>query len=152
MDPTLLTILIALAVMLFGWGVAQAIASLYDGDRKKLAKRLTSESSTPDAAASRRRSIVPQLQASGASASVAGWAACQDLSRKLVPAWPDLSLARFLGFVAAGAVGGTLVAGLVTASILLALIGAGAGGYLPFLLLARKRATRQRLLADQLPE
>ncbi len=151
MISQLLPILIALTVVLLVWGIGRALAARFDGDRKKLKSRLTLN--TPEQlAAAGQRPITHRTEAVGFSAILARWSPLQSVHKRLLQAWPDTDLTKFLGIALGLALLGGVGALLATGSTLIASGGGLLGGTLPFLMLGAKRTRRQRALADQLPE
>jgi tight adherence protein B len=151
MDALLFPILIAGSVALVVWWAAQLLGELLSADRKKLKERL-SDISLSDPIQARRNSIVVQMEAGGVSHALAQFRIFQKLYRDLLQAWPGVSLVQFLII---GATGATVLFASVTTvldSLFLGAVAGAAGGYLPFAILLAKRARRQRLIGDQLPE
>ncbi|HWP39481.1 MAG TPA: type II secretion system F family protein, partial [Tepidisphaeraceae bacterium] len=154
MEVMLLPILAAGAVMLLVWGAAQALASLTDTSRRKLKQRLSTGGRLDDASAVAQRNILMQQQREldGMSAALLRISLFERLNRLLVHAYPEVTLGRFLLVVAGIATGLFLLSLLLTGSILVSAVAGGIGIYAPCVVLSSKRARRQRLLADQLPE
>ena len=154
MDGLLLPILVAAAVATFVWGVVAAFTSSGRGVRRKLQQRLSVEGKQDAAAAGMlgNRSILVQLEITGLPDFLARRPFIQRLNRRLVQAYPDRTLAKFLmtAGVIALAVGGLTL--LVTTSTLVGLAAGAAAGYVPFMLLNAKRIKRQRQIALQLPD
>jgi tight adherence protein B len=74
------------------------------------------------------------------------------LQRHVLQAYPELPLSRFLlVVVGAGTLGGLIVGGISGSLVAAALVGAFLA-YVPFFVLNSKRAKKQRLIAEQLPE
>ncbi|WP_428936835.1 type II secretion system F family protein [Fontivita pretiosa] len=153
MEVMLLPILAAAAVMLLVWGGTQALASLTDAQKRKLKQRLSTGGRLDDASAIAQRNILMQQQElDGMSAALLRISLFERLNRLLVHAYPDVTLGRFLLVVAGIAVGMFLLCLLISGSILVSAVAGGIGIYAPCVVLSSKRARRQRLLADQLPE
>src|SRR5438105_15461347 len=97
MDGSLLYILIALVAALFVLGVIFLIQGFTDDDKRKLSQRLTAGEDRVDANAVSRRSIImQQMESAGLPPGLAKIPALQALHRRLIQAYPDLSLPRFL--------------------------------------------------------
>lgn len=147
----LLPILIAAAVVCLFWGAGQVILAMTNSDKRRLKQRL-SQDGKPAMPAPHQVSITMQpIQATGLSAVLGRVSVFQKLQRKLLQAWPDLSLAQFLGIAA----GTGLVAFMLFAWIgsLIVALGVGlAATYLPLAVLNARRNRRQRQLSMQLPE
>src|SRR5262245_50075163 len=144
MEELLFPILVALTVAAFGWWLTQFATDVLRGERKKIAQRLTSEYG--DVYAAQRRSILLQLEASGFSGSLARMAFFQKLYRNLIQAFPNVSLTQFLATASVLAVVSFLLGTVVFDSVLIGLASGAGAGYLPFMVLAGKRARRQRAI------
>jgi tight adherence protein B len=151
MDGLLLPIVVAALVATLAWGVVALVNGAGGGQRRKLKKRLSVEGRDEFAGAA-GRSIVVELKVSGLPPFLTRRPFVQALNRRLLQAYPDRSLGKFLAkaVIYCVAVGGLSL--LLTASFPIGFIGAAAGGYFPFLLLNLKAAKRQRLIALQIPE
>lgn len=150
MDALLFPIVVSLAVAALGWFLTQLTFDLLRGERKKIAQRLTSEYG--DVYAAQRRSILLQMEASGFSGTLARMAFFQKLYRNLIQAFPHVTLTQFLGVAGVLAVVSFLLGTVVFDSLLIGLAAGAGGGYLPFMILANRRARRQRAITEQLPE
>ena len=155
MDGLLLPILVAATVATFAWGIIAVVAGAQGGQRKKLKKRLTLEGredgGNPGGSAG-QRSILVRLEVRGVPKFLADRAFIQSLNRRLVQAYPDRSLGKFLTRAAIFAVVFGAITLAVTASFAIGLTVAVVGGYLPFMLLNAKANARQRQIALQLPD
>jgi tight adherence protein B len=147
----LLPILIASVVALLVWGV-MSILSGPGGEKKKLQQRLTSEGGAAGDKPALPLSITLQMEAGGLSAVLIKFSPLQNLYRKLVQAWPEMTLAMFLG-IAGGTGLGFFVITYVFVGLLSVASAAGAfGAYLPFFVLGSKRGRRQKVMTEQIPE
>jgi len=151
MAGTFLPILAAIAVMLLVVAVWQLVAALTDAEKRKLKQRLSSEGGT-QALSSVQRRITLQQEAEGLSAVLARVSFFAKLNRTLLQAYPDASLARFVGFAAAIGASLWVITFLLSQSLVVAFVAGAIGIYAPSIWLGQKRSRRQRLLADQLPE
>lgn len=147
----LIPVLAAAAVGLGVWGFFALTADPERKEKKKLAERLATEHKT-DAASSLQRSITLQMQASGLPAGLASNPFLQSLHKRVVQAYPEGSLKKFLLIVFGSSIGVGLFAGAVFATVVAILIGMVIGGYVPFLFLNIKRNKRQKAMVMQLPE
>jgi tight adherence protein B len=152
MDDYLLPAIIAAVTGLFAWGVVCLIQGLTDGEKKKLAERLGSEDRLDNAAKTRRSIIVQQMEASGLPPAMAEMPIFQGLNRLLIQAFPDWSLLKFLYVVGGLSTAALLVTWMVSDSVIMGLIAAAIAGYLPFFTVSSKRAKRQKLIANQIPD
>ncbi|HEX2971969.1 MAG TPA: type II secretion system F family protein [Tepidisphaeraceae bacterium] len=146
-----LILLIALAAALATFGIAQAVIALLHTDRQKLQQRLTSDwHSDVDALLNRSVMVRPELK--GIPPLLARYPLVRSLNRRLLQAYPEARLTRFL--MLAGLVGIVLLSLVTLAvdSLLIGLIAGVIGAWLPMLVINHKRSHRQRLLAQQLPE
>lgn len=152
MTDLLLPILVAASVATFAWGLVAAAVGLSGGQRRKLQQRLTVDNRQDGTGPNGGLSITVQLEVSGVPEFLARKPYIQRLNRRLVQAYPDRTLGRFLvrcGVYALAAGGMTL---LVTTSVPIGLAAGLAAGYVPFLMLNARRAKRQRMIAMQLPD
>ena len=148
---TLLPILIAAAVALLVWGVYSIVINPERAQKRQLSKRLSAEGRSNGSSAL-KQSISLTLEDPALPAVLAKLTIVRKLQRHVIQAYPDLAISRFLLFVVgAGTIGG-LLAGGITGSMFLAMIVGGVLAYVPFFVLNSKRAKKQRLIAEQLPE
>lgn len=152
MDAYLLPAIIAAVTGLFAWGVVCLIQGMTDGEKRKLAERLGSDERMDTAANTRRSIITQQMEASGLPPGMAAMPIFQGLNRLLIQAFPDWSLLRFLYIVGGVSVGSLFVVWAVSDSVIMGLIAAGIGAYLPFFTVSSKRSKRQKLIANQIPD
>src|SRR5690348_12996500 len=151
MNGNYLFILIAVAGSLLVFGVWQIVTAVMDPERKKLQERLSADSRL-DLNSMTNRSLMMQTDATGISGLLTRWSPMQQLHRRVVQAFPETSLAKFLTIAATMLGFAFLILTAVTGSFTVGAIAGAIGGYIPFLALAQRRNKRQRLLADQLPE
>jgi tight adherence protein B len=147
----LFPILVALCVALFAWGLCALVLGILNGEKRKLSERLSGTSGSTGAAAV-ASSIVTQTQAKTMPALLAKSALMRSLHRQLLHAYPDASLVKFLALSAGLSVTLALVLLGWMESPWVALAGAAAGAYLPYMLVMRKKNKRQRRLSELLPE
>lgn len=148
----LFPIIIAGFVAALAWGAWSLYAHLSEADKRKLSARLAGTSGSignPETAAS---SIVFQPEAPGLPGPLGKLAAMRKLNAHLLRAWPDASIAKFLGVSIALALTAAVVMLLMTNSMMIAIFAGAGAGYIPFALASNKRSRRQKLLALQLPE
>jgi len=150
MDPYTLILLIALAVALATWSIAQFILSFHGTDRQKLQNRLTSEWRS-DLNALGNRSVLVERQLKSLPSWLAQNRLIQATNKKLQYAFPDASIVRFLIITVSLAIAGLALATVISGSPLPAIAAAATLGYLPLLLVNRRAARRQRIISDQLP-
>ncbi len=147
----MLPMLVAAAVALLVYGAAQVTVALADGEKRKLQQRLATDARGSGVGLA-RSAIAQQHQADALSALLAEVSVFRAIERRLVHAFPEMPLARFITIVAGMALAVFSVVFVLTQSILVGVVGAVLGACVPFLVLTHKRNKRQRLLADQLPE
>jgi tight adherence protein B len=150
MDGLLLPILIALSVGLLVFAVAQIATGGGVAEKRRLRQRLSTERYSASAEA--ERSILLQQQEQGISALLVQFSPLAALQARLRHAFPETSLAKFLGISLGGTAVVALMAFALSASPVVALIAGGVGLYIPFLVVSSRGAKRQKLLADQLPD
>src|SRR5688500_18246773 len=96
MIDLLLPILVAASVATFAWVGVAAVAGATGGQRRKLQQRLTVDNRTDGLAANGGLSITVQLEVTGVPKFLARQPLIQRLNRRLVQAYPDRTLVRFL--------------------------------------------------------
>lgn len=144
-------LLVSLAAALAAWGVGQWVMSLIHGDRQRLQRRLTSEWRTSDVDALLNRSVIaPELQA--LPPVLARSAFFRKLNQKLLYAYPEAKLSRFLVISCCVAMLVFSGATVMTDSLLMGFL-AGVGAlYLPMVFVNGRRVRRQRAIGEQIPE
>jgi tight adherence protein B len=150
MQSMIFPILIAVTVALLAWGVYSLLATSLKGEKRKLKARLNVVGNYQETQQISRSITVQQV--SGISGSLARISMLERLNRRLVQAYPETTLAKFMGIMGWMAVGSFLMITFITDSLLLGLIAGVVGGYVPLFQLNRKRNSRQRRMAAQLPE
>jgi tight adherence protein B len=152
MDGMMLPIIAAAAVMLLVFSVTQIVASLADPEKRKLKQRLTTDGQGGSAAAGIQSHITLQQEETGLSSLLVRWSFLDGINRMLVHAYPEMVLSKFVAIaLSLGlAVGGVTFA--VTQVKIVASVAFAIGIYMPCVWLSHKRNSRQRMLADQLPE
>lgn len=157
MDGMIFPILIAASVGLVVFLAVQIGAALADPEKRKLKQRLSGElrgggggqALGYGADGTEVKSITIHQQELGFLARVPYMPA---LARKLLQAYPDFSFHKFLAIC----LGLSLLAGsitfLVTTQPAMGVIAAAIGFYAPVLFVDNRRARRQKLLSEQLPE
>ena len=147
----MIPICVAAAVGLGVWGFISITSDPNRKEKKKLTERLAMEPKS-DAASALQRSITLQMQATGLPIGLASNAFMQNLHRRVIQAYPEGSLKKFLLILIGCALGCGLVAGAIFATVWAILVGMVIGGYIPFFILSSKRNRRQRAMVAQLPE
>src|SRR5205085_8182281 len=97
MDGLTIPILIAAVVALFGWGISQALGGAMSAEKRKLKQRLAAKPAVDEKSADSRKSILLQVEATGTAAKLVKVAFFERLHRKVVQAYPDTTLTKFLG-------------------------------------------------------
>src|SRR3954471_8702833 len=144
-------IILALTIALFVWGVSVAVINIIKSEKRKLTERLSGTSGVTGSATT-AASIVVASEEEGLSPLLAKSAFFRALHRQLVHAYPEASLVRFLTLSAVLAVVATLVLYSFMDSVPVSCIAGLCGAYLPYMFVSKKKAKRQRALAEQLPE
>ena len=150
----LLPILVAAIVALLVFAGVNIAGVLLNADRKKLHGRLAADpshrASTLDPGAP--RVVTHQVQLDAVTAALVRFQPLAGLNARLVQAFPEASLAGFLGISIGGGIVGTFVAFAMFGTVMFGVGGGAILALLPLLVLLGQRGRRQRLLADQLPE
>src|SRR3954467_15862100 len=101
MESLIFPILIALTVGMGCWGLTRVFPDENRGQRKKLAQRLSTEGKVgATMAGPENRQIVLQLDVAGLPPFLARQPIIQRLHRRLIQAYPRLTVVRFLGIAA----------------------------------------------------
>lgn len=152
MDGLMFPALIAIVVALVAFAAWQICQSLFNGDKRKLTQRLSSEGKYTETAAGQVKSITVKNEVEGLSAILTKISFLDDLSRAITHAWPGFSVTAFLLLTAILSLVMFAVGFLFTGSMVVAIVSAALGTYIPFVVLTGKRNKRQKALALQLPE
>lgn len=148
MNGMIIPILVAFSVALIVFVTVQLVATLTDREKRKLKQRLSSEN-RDDLNSGANRSITLQQQNMGV---FGGFSLVQKLGRRLMQAYPDASIDKFLMLM----VGMAIVVGgitfVISANAMIGVAAGAAAAYLPVLFINNRRAKRQQMLGDQLPE
>src|SRR5688572_7242727 len=153
MESLYLPILIAAVVALFAWGIVAVFSGGSDDKKKKLQERLTAEASEQQNSRSALPlSITLQMEAGGVTAMLIKMAPFQALYRRLVQAWPEMTLATFLGISGVAGLGAFVVTMAVVGLLSVAGPAGAVGFYLPFFALGQKRSRRQNAMTVQIPD
>jgi len=149
MSGMIVPILVAVTVALLVFGSAQVASFLADGEKRKLKQRLSANDRPGASAGLTNRSITIQQSSPGALGNIRLVA---KLSRTLLQAYPDASVARFMALCLAIFTFTFVMSFLVTDAAVMSLLIAAGAAYVPVIVVNNKRARRQRMLSDQLPE
>ena len=143
-------ILLFISIALAAWGLCWIILGWRDRDSRRIQLRLHGKVRQRGAV---EAPLLLQQHEQGMLAEVLGrYHFFQELRASLKQSMPDLRLETFLYIVAATAVVMLVVGFGVSGSVTIAGICGFLGIYGPLLVVARKRAKRQKLLANQLPD
>lgn len=151
MFETMLPIFVAAAVVLMLLSIVQAVRSALDPEKKKLKERLAAEGERPRTEGG-AVSIVHEKEITGLSAILVRVSLISSIQRQLHHAYPDVTVAKFLGFVVGLAIMGFFLVTALSGSVLVGLVTGGLGAAFPFLMVTGKRNRRQKLLSEQIPE
>src|SRR3954469_15861239 len=144
--PDLLSILIAAAAALFCWGLFRVLVGGEGRQRRRLAQRLSNEGRPGGVSlASEARPVLIRADVPGVPPGLAKTRVVQALSHSLMQAYPAMTVPRFMALAAGAGAAGFLLGFLVSVGALgVALLVGGVFGAVPFFLLGRRRAKRQR--------
>src|SRR3954471_9322964 len=147
---TTFSILVALAVAMFAWGMVSLAMGLLDGRRRKVAERLSGKGDGRAAGERTATSIVSQGEAAGLPQVLARFAVMRGLQRQLGHAYPDMSVVKFMGISAGLALVALLVAVVLWDSLILGFVCGGLGAVTPMMAVSRRKNRRQRQLTGEL--
>ncbi|MBC8107109.1 MAG: type II secretion system F family protein [Anaerolineae bacterium] len=142
-------LLFAAAATAMGWLVSQLVFFLLQRKQGQLRERLSGGTNVLDAA---YRPIVLPEEDDTLRALLTRKAILLDFSRKLRQAFPNMTVTNFVTIEFIVIVATFLLVGIVTKSLVLGIALAGAAAAVPVSLVHSRRANRQRLCDDQLPE
>ena len=149
----LLPILVAAVVALLVFAGVNLAASLLNPERKKLQSRLAADPAHQSRfGTTGTRAVTHKVEIDAVTATLIRFAPLAALNKRLVQAFPEASLAVFLGISIGGALLGMFVAFAVFGTVLLGLAGGAAAAVAPLIVLMGRRGRRQRVLADQIPD
>jgi tight adherence protein B len=149
----LLPTLVAGAVALLVYAAAQVTGVLTNADRRKLQQRLASDvGNAATSSSSVRSAVLTEQEHDILAGALSRFSFFDGLKRRLVHAYPETTLTRFLLIVGGIKLASFSVVFLVTDSLIVSTVAAAIGGWVPMLAVTHRRNNRQRLLADQLPE
>ena len=151
MGATEFSILIALTVAMAAWALGQLLMGGGSKDKRDLQRRLQADSIGVPATDESGRSILVQREPPLPGA-LGQFAFFRKLNARLVQAYPEARLTRFLCLCSVFAAIGFLILMSVMDSAGAGLIGAAGMAYLPLMFVNGRRARRQRAIAQQLPE
>jgi tight adherence protein B len=152
MDATLLTvILVSLTVAMLVWGVGVFVGEAVTGERKKIQQRLAGEGHLL-ASGQTFTAVRRDMKLEGIAGVLIRLPGMESLHRSLEQTWPGMSLTKFLSIAAGMALTAFLLVAALSFSILLAVPAGAIAFAMPFWLLSSRRAKRERLMADGLPE
>ena len=142
--------ILAAAVALFAWVVSRALFG--NGDQRKRVSQRLSDDGKNYTTVGENRSILIQNEQSSLAKALARKTYFQKVQRRLLVAWPTMSLSRFV--IIATTLGVCVLVGLcmLVDSPMLALCGGAAAWYVPFFFLGSRANKRNRQLSEQLPE
>jgi tight adherence protein B len=149
-DEILLPLTAAGAIAISAFALFQWIAATLQGDKRKLAQRLSMENRVDAVDVS---NAVRTLRVQTDSASIIQRIPpLAYISKMLFQAWPSVSLAKFCGVSVGLAVVAFVIAWAIMGTVLIGAAAAVVAGYIPYMILSGKRSARERQLSDQLPE
>lgn len=152
MEGMLLPILIAGSVVLVVFALFSVLSNVFDPQKRKLSQRLTNEGRPAERSQAAKSIVNNPMEVAGLSGVMIRVSLFGSLHRKLLHAWPELSLAKFVGFTGLLAFTLMAISGAVTGSLIVSGVAAAIGLYIPFLILTSRKNKRQKMLALQLPE
>jgi tight adherence protein B len=151
-----LPILVAGSVGLGTWSLSNLIFETADGEKRRLKQRLqnqlTGRSDPKSVNSDISKSIRTDLEPQGLEGKLLKYKLFRTVDDLLQLSFPTLGLKRFLG-IATGCFGtGFMLMLAFTLQPIVAMVAGVLLGSAPFLYLTKRRAARQRLMDDQLPD
>jgi tight adherence protein B len=105
-----------------------------------------------DISAQARSVVLREQEETGISGILVQVSVFEALRKRLAQAYPEMTLSKLLMFCFVLGFIGMIAGFMITGSLLIAAAAAALGFYIPMIVVNGKRAKRQRMLADQLPE
>jgi tight adherence protein B len=150
LDP-LFTLLVALTVASFTWGVMLLLSQLGAGERRRLQQRL-SISGTSDGESIASRLQLIKEESAGLHAAFRNLPVLRGMPVWLRQGLPKARLSRFLLVHAALVITFAGLAGLFSGNLVMTCVGAAVGAAGPVLFVNSRRGARKKLFNFQLPE
>lgn len=147
MNGLIIPMLVAGSVALFVFLATQLVAKLTDPERRKLKQRLAAEGNAQGSDVA--RSIQIQQINLGI---LSGFKPIERIAHTLRQAYPEASVYKFLGLMFGCAFLVGLIVFAITTKPLMGVITGVVAGAIPVFVVNSKRARRQKMLGDQLPE
>ena len=156
MNPITFCVLIFGCVALFVWGASRTLFGGESDNRRRLKLRLSGRGPLHEQGGlSQEQSKL--LMNRGGDGRLMGellgrYHFFRELRKSLKQSMPDVTLERFVAVAAGVGVGLSLVTLVLSGSLIVAGVALLVGGYVPFLVVERKKGKRQKMLAEQLPD
>ncbi len=149
-------ILVAGSVGLGAWSLSNFIFEIADGEKRRLKQRLqnqlTGRSDPKSLGNEIGKSIRTDLEPQGFEGKLLKFKIVRTVDDLLQLSFPTLGLTKFLG-IAAGCFGTAFMLMLAfTLQPIVAMVAGVLAGSCPFLYLTKRKAARQRMMDDQLPD
>src|SRR5438552_17828849 len=142
----------AASVALLVWFMFNVTSTLMNARKRRLQERLATDVREDAVAAAARSAIAQQAEITGISARMIKYPLFAGLNRRVIQAFPNMTVAQFVLFAAFFGMVALVVAMSLSSSIIIgAILGTGVA-YVPVIILNAKRNRRQRAIALQLPE
>jgi tight adherence protein B len=152
MEGMLLPIIAAAAAMLLFFSGWQIVLAITNSEKRRLKQRLTSEGREQAISAAQKAVLLTQEEKTALASVLTRWSFFENLNRTLTHAYPDATLGKFLSIAGAIGAGVFLVMLAITQQPLVSGVAGVIGIYMPCVWLGSRKAKRQRMLSDQLPE
>ena len=122
------------------------------GDRRRLKKRLTSQTTIGGGVSEAQRSIRTDVRSKGLIGKLQQYRVVRDVESLVDLSFPELGLKKFLMIVAAIVATVFLLVLALTMNPIFSCVCAALGAAAPLLYLTKRKIKRQKLLDDQLPD
>ena len=152
MNPLFFISLLFVSAALAVWGATWVLMGWYDGDGRRIKQRLGNQKRQSGANPDQSKLLLQQTDQGALAAVLGRYHFFRELRATLKQAMPDLRLDTFLYITGGIGIGALLLGVAFSGSFVFGGIAAVIGTYVPFLVVARKRMHRQKLLAEQLPD
>ncbi len=152
MEVLAIPILTGSAAGCFAYGCARIAIHVKSNDRQRMHERLSGGFRRKTEERRDASVLISQEHDEGIWALLGKVNILKEVRSAVIQAYPELGVNRFLQIVLGTGLVGLVLVLLLTGSFVVASVGAMLAGSLPFFMVIRRRNSRQRQLADQLPD
>jgi len=152
MNELLFAFLLFAAIALLVYGVWSLLLSNDAVDRRRVRQRLDTKAAKTNQNPDQPSLLFSNDDKTSLEQLFGRYELTKELRSALKQSMPDMTLERFMSIVGIAWVGTLILFFIITGSFIVGFIASIIGAYVPFLVVARKRMKRQRMLSEQLPD